>query len=87
MTSLETMARIAARYDTAMSWAMLRELSCLGVAVRWPATRAHERDHARAYEVRYEDLMECFRNESSPMDLRISSLPRPCHERLPWQHA
>ena len=59
MTSLETMARIAARYDTAMSWAMLRALSEAGVSACAPRTRRHAYDH----------LVWCFRNHGSPMDL------------------
>lgn len=69
MAGLAEMAEIASRYDTAVSWAMLRALSELGVSVRLPPTRVHAHDHARATEVAYEDLAWCFRNASSPMDL------------------
>lgn len=53
------MAEIAARYDTAMSWAMLRALSEAGVAVCAPRRRTHAYDH----------LAWCFRNYGSPMDV------------------
>lgn len=59
MTSLRDMAEIAARYDTAMSWAMLRALSEAGVAVCTPRRRTHAYDH----------LAWCFRNYGSPMDV------------------
>lgn len=59
MTSLREMAEIAARYDTAMSWAMLRALSEVGVAVCAPLRRTHAYDH----------LAWCFRNCGSPMDV------------------
>lgn len=71
MAGLAEMAEIASRYDTAVSWAMLRALSELGVPVRLPPTRAHAHDHARAAEVAYGDLEWCFRNASSPLDLLI----------------
>ena len=49
--TLHDIAAIAARYDTSMSWAMIRALLDLGVSVRLPRTRRHAHDHARAYEV------------------------------------
>lgn len=58
MTSLREMAEIAARYDTAMSWAMLRALLEEGVAVCVPCRRTHAYDH----------LAWCFCNHGSPMD-------------------
>lgn len=63
------MAAIAARYDTVMSWAMLRALLEAGISVRLPLTRRHARDHSRALEVSERDLMWCVRNRESPMDL------------------
>lgn len=63
------MAAIAARYDTVMSWAMLRALLEAGISVRLPPTRRHARDHARALEVSECDLAWCMANRSSPMDL------------------
>lgn len=71
MAGLAEMAEIASRYDTAISWAMLRALSELGVSVGLPPTRAHAHDHARGAEVAYGDLEWCFRNASSPLDLLI----------------
>lgn len=63
------MAAIAARYDTVMSWAMLRALLEAGISVRLPPTRRHARDHSRALEVSERDLKWCVRNRESPMDL------------------
>lgn len=63
------MAAIAARYDTVMSWAMLRALLEAGISVRLPPTRRHARDHSRALELSERDLMWCVRNRESPMDL------------------
>lgn len=58
--TLQTIADIAARYDTVFSWAMLRALLDLGVSVRLPRTRRHARDHARAYEVTPEEAAWCM---------------------------
>ena len=68
-TGLREMAAIAARYDTVMSWAMLRALLEAGVSVRLPAKRRHAHDHARALEVTERELAWCMANRSSPMDL------------------
>lgn len=58
MLSLAEMGRIATRYDTTMSWAMLRALASAGVAIAAPRSRAHAYDH----------LLWCFANHGSPMD-------------------
>lgn len=39
------MGEIAARYDTAMSWAMLRCLALMGVEFHVPCERTHAYDH------------------------------------------
>lgn len=67
--TLERMAEIAARYDTAMSWAMVRALLERGVSVRLPPSRVHAMDHARAYEPDPADVLWCMANHGSPMDL------------------
>lgn len=67
--TLERMAEIAARYDTAMSWAMVRALLERGVSVRLPRTRLHAMDHSRAYEPDPADVLWCMANHGSPMDL------------------
>lgn len=41
----EQMGTIAARYDTTMSWAMLRCLCLMGVTVAVPRERTHAYDH------------------------------------------
>ncbi len=56
--TLQQMAAIAARYDTTMSWAMLRALLARGVSVRLPSRRRHQ----------YEHMLWCFENHGSPMD-------------------
>lgn len=68
MVGLADMAAIASRYDTAMSWAMLRALLDLGVSVRLPRTRAHAHDHLLA-TAPDSDVMWCFANLGSPMDM------------------
>ena len=66
--TLERMAEIAARYDTAMSWAMVRAILEHGVSVRLPRTRLHAMDHSRAYEPDPADVLWCMANRESPMD-------------------
>lgn len=60
--TLPEIAAIAARYDTSMSWAMLRALLERGVSVRLPRRRRHQYDHARAYEVTHEEAEWCMRH-------------------------
>ena len=60
--TLFDIARIAARHDTTMSWAMLRALLERGVSVRLPRTRRHAHDHARACEVTPEEAEWCMRH-------------------------
>lgn len=62
MVTFRQMARIALRYDTSMSRAMLR---ALGVPVPEPRPRIGA--VARA-DRRYDGIAECFRNHGSPMD-------------------
>lgn len=62
MPSRKDLARIALRYDTAMSRAMLR---ALGVPVPEPAPAVGT--IARA-DRRYDGMGWCFRNLGSPMD-------------------
>lgn len=62
MVTLSQLARIALRYDTSMSRAMLR---ALGVPVPEPAPDL--RPHARP-DGRYAGMAECFANRGSPMD-------------------
>lgn len=50
------MGRIASRYDTTMSWAMLRCLALMGVGFDVPRERTHAYDH----------ILWCFRNEDVP---------------------
>lgn len=61
--------RIARRYDTVMSRAMLRALGFLVAEVAQgrpcPVVRV---GHAAREGRRYRGLMECFRNARSPMD-------------------
>ena len=61
--------RIALRYDTVMSRAMLRALGHLvaGRAQGRPCPIVQVGSAAREGR-RYRGLMECFRNSSSPMD-------------------
>lgn len=61
--ALSEIAEIAARYDTVMSWAMLRCLLAMGVSVKLPKRREHAHDHDRFAELEW-----CFENHGSPMD-------------------
>lgn len=63
MVTTHEMAAIAARHDTAMSWAMLRALLALGVSVRLPRRRLHQHDHGRwCFEVTSEEAEWCMRH-------------------------
>ena len=59
MPSRRELERIARRYDTAMSRAMLRALGAKACPRKW---------HGHAERRRYRGLMWCFRNHGSPMD-------------------
>ena len=61
MVSRRQMAEIAMRYTTTMSAAMLR---ALGVG-RMAAGRQYMGPHDRGA---YKGVLQCFRNEGSPMD-------------------
>lgn len=63
MVSVEYCVRVALRYDTAMSRAMLR--AC---GVDAPEPRPRPGQVVRA-DRRYDGIDECFRNSRSPMDL------------------
>lgn len=56
------LVRIAIRYDTSMSRAMLR---ALGVPAPEPAARVEARSRGAS---RYRGLMSCMANSRSPMD-------------------
>lgn len=56
------LVRIAMRYDTAMSRAMLR---ALGVPAPEPASRTEDRQRGAW---RYRGMRSCMRNAHSPMD-------------------
>lgn len=61
-------ARIAFRYDTSMSRAMLR---ALGVAWPSPARAARARAATKRRDRAYIGMAECFANRESPMDGRM----------------
>ena len=60
--SREELAKIARRYDTAMSRAMLRTLGL-------PAPEPMPAPGSVVPADRYVDLLWCFENHGSPMDL------------------
>ncbi len=71
MVSHDELLRIARRYDTVMSLAMLRALGHVG------GPRGHARGDGRgtcrraaAERAKYSGVAQCFRNRISPLDWR-----------------
>ena len=64
MVAKAEMVCIALRYDTTMSHAFLRVLG----ASRTRHRRAREKRPPSAERQRYEGMLACFRNPTSPMD-------------------
>lgn len=67
MLTHDSMLRIARRYDTVMSQAMMRALGF--EPSPWRQKRRRRRGR-RPRDRRYDGMLECFRNHGSPMDAR-----------------
>lgn len=63
MLPLRVIESIALRYDTVMSWAMLR---ALGVAARSEVVTVPMPCAKRVRDARYEGMRWCFENHGSP---------------------
>ncbi len=69
MLDRDDLLRIALRYDTAVSRAMLRALGHQGAFRKGRTRKTHPGGaRARGERRKYAGMMWCFRNPTSPMD-------------------